>query len=252
MNAINAIAGIGHNAPPLDLREALEPAALAIMVASELAPHTAAADALLAEYQRFVVATEAGISTDAVDHKALDFRNDLDAALDALDATRTTIKAPVLAAQRAIDGAAKLIAEPVTAARAEVHKRHATFLLFKDEEIRRIAREEADRLEAAAWHATQEAAETGEVAKLDEARDARAGQRAAEGLAFGSVLETTRMKTAAGNTSGLRDHWTYEVTDLATVPPAYLQINERVLKAAIASGTRKLPGLRIFNDPKAR
>ncbi len=270
MNAVIYLPGIGHNHPPAELepvtqaepiapvapvdllRAALNPRFLDIMLAGELAPHSVAADALLAEFTRFVAATETGISTDAVGAAALDFREELDAALAALDTTRTTIKAPVLAAQRAIDGAAKVIAEPVTAARAEVNRRYTGFLRFKDEEIRRIAREEADRLEKAAWDAAAEASETGEVAKLDEARDARAGQRAAEDVLFAPALENTRMKTAAGNTSGLKDDWKFEATDLAAVPAAFLMLNEKMVKAAIASGTRKIPGIRIYNDPRAR
>jgi hypothetical protein len=245
-------AGIGHNHPPLDLRAALEPRALAIYIAGELAPHTASADTLLAEYQRFVLATAAGIANDDVDAGAVDFAQAIKDEIDATDATRTTIKAPVLAAQKAIDGAAKAIADRLTPALTEVKRRHSTFLLAKDAMVRANATMAAARAEEAAWHARQEAETTGEVAAFIAADVAHAEQRSAEVIVFAPVLETTRMRTAAGNTSGLKDDWKYEVTDITKVPAHMLQVCDAIVKATIKSGTRSIPGIRIFNEPRAR
>lgn len=259
MNAITPIAGIGHNNPPAEpiplqtvLNVVLAPRALDAMLARALAPHVTVTDDLLDEYKRFVAKTEGGIITETEDADAVDFRKDLDDALDALDATRVAIKAPVLAADRAIQAAAKAISGPVVTARAEVHRRHEAFLLVKDAEIRRQAAEAAHAAEEAAWHLAQEAEATRDAATFVQADLARAEQRAAEDVVFAPVLETTRMKTPTGNTSGLRDNWIYEVSDISAVPPAYLQVNDAVVKAAIKSGTRAIPGLKIRNAPKAR
>jgi hypothetical protein len=252
MNALSPIAGIGHNFPPLDLRDALEPGALAVMVATELAPHTAASEVLLAEYQRFVATTEGGIITEAVDEAAVDFARELKTELANLDATRTMIKAPVLAAQKAIDGAAKAIADPIAAAHTEVQRRHTTFLRAKDAEIRRQATEAAARAEETAWLATQEAEATRDAEAFAVAELARAEQRAAEVVVFAPVLETTRMRTSTGTLSGLKDDWKYEVTDITKVPAHMLQVCDAIVKATIKSGTRSISGLRIYNEPRAR
>jgi hypothetical protein len=252
MNAITPLAPAGHNNPPVDLHAALEPRALAAMIAAALARHTAATAALLAEYQRFAATTAAGIADDATDARAVEFAADIKIELDNTDATRAEIKAPVLAAQKAIDGAARVIADQLDAARTEVQRRHTAYLIAKDTRIRAEAREAAARAEEAAWAAAQEANETGEVDKFVEAAAARAEQYAAEAVVFAPVLATTRMRTASGVTSGLKDDWKFVTTDLAQVPAQYLQINEAAIKAAIRAGVRSIPGLRIFNQPRAR
>lgn len=252
MNAVTQIAGIGHNNPPLDLQVALEPRALSIMIARELAPHTTNVETLLAEHDRFLAKTAAGIATDAVDEAAVDFAKEIKAEIGNIDATRSEIKAPVLAAQRTIDSAAKLLSDRLAPAHAEVQRRHTAFLLAKDAEIRRIATEAAARAEEAAWHLRQEALKTGSVEVFAEAQTAHVAQREAEAIVFAPVLETTRMRTATGNTSGLRDDWKYEVTDITKVPAHMLQVCDAIVKATIKSGTRTIPGLRIFNEPRAR
>jgi hypothetical protein len=137
-------------------------------------------------------------------------------------------------------------------AHTEVKRRHTVFLRAKDAEIRRQATEAAQRAEEAAWHARQQAEATGDAVAFAEAALAEAEQHAAEQVAFGPLLETTRVKTAAGAHSGLKDNWLYALDDIAAVPPAFLSVNDKMVKAAIASGTRRIPGLRIYNEPKAR
>jgi hypothetical protein len=252
VNAITPSAGIGHNNPPIDLRTALAPAALAAMITRELAPHVAAANTLRDEYDRFLVTTDAGIPDDGVDAAAVDFAKEIKTEIANLDATRTAIKAPVLAAQRAIDSAAKLTSDRLLFAHTEVQRRHTAYLVAKDAEIRRVAAEAAARAEEAAWHLRQEALETRAPEVFAEAQAAHVAQQEAEAIVFAPVLETTRMRTATGNTSGLRDNWIHELADISKVPVAYLCINDAVVKAAIRSGTRSIPGLKIVNSPKAR
>ncbi|WP_346318214.1 hypothetical protein [Chitinophaga sp. YIM B06452] len=47
---------------------------------------------------------------------------------------------------------------------------------------------------------------------------------------------------------GLTKRWAYEVTDLAQVPRGFLQLDEKAVKEAIASGVRQIAGIRIFQD----
>ena len=133
-----------------------------------------------------------------------------------------------------------------------MQRRHTAFLTAKDAEIRRLATEVAARAEEVAWHARQEALETGNEAAWHAADTAHAEQRAAEAVVFAPVLETTRMRTATGATSGLKDDWKYDVTDISKVPAHLLQVHDALVKATIKSGTRQIPGLRIYNEPRAR
>jgi hypothetical protein len=245
-------AAIGHNRPLIDLHAALEPRALKAWISDKLAAHTARTNALTARYQQFLLATAGGIKTDNVDERAVDFAEQIRQEIAATDATRVQIKAPVLAAQKAIDGAAKLISDELLPAFTEVKARHSTYLVAKDAEIRRVAAEAAARAEEAAWHLQQQAEATDDEATFEQADAALTEQQAAEAIVFAPTLDLTRMRTANGVSSGLKDDWHYEVADLSKVPLAYLQINDLIVKAAIKSGTRHIEGLKIVNRPRAR
>lgn len=247
-------ATIGHNNPPpvIDLSAALEPRRLAAWISDKLAAHTERANALTARYKQFAAFTAAGITTEAVDERAVDFADQIRQEIAATDATRVIIKAPVLAAQKAIDGAAKVISDQLLPAFTEVKARHSAYLIAKDAEIRRLATEAAARAEEAAYHLQQQAEATNDNEVFVQADIAIGEQQAAEAIIFAPTLELTRMRTANGVSSGLKDDWMFEVADIALVPAAYLQVNDAVVRAAIKSGTRSIPGLKIFNRPRAR
>lgn len=40
--------------------------------------------------------------------------------------------------------------------------------------------------------------------------------------------------------------WTFELVDLAKVPTQYVELNEQAVRAAIRSGVREIPGVKIF------
>lgn len=47
---------------------------------------------------------------------------------------------------------------------------------------------------------------------------------------------------------GLTKRWTFEVTDAAQVPRQFLQVDEKKIREAIASGERSIAGVRIYQD----
>lgn len=55
---------------------------------------------------------------------------------------------------------------------------------------------------------------------------------------------------ADAGTSGMRDNWTYEITDFAVLPNEYKVPNTSLLNSLAKSvkDTRAIPGLRIYND----
>jgi hypothetical protein len=174
-----------------------------------------------------------------------------------IEAVRTSIKEPVLAASRQIDGTGRKLSEPLVTACTEVEKRITAFLRIKEAEARRVAEEEARRKEAEAQELLDQAAEAeaaGDVEAAAEIVD-QANAIGDEIVAIAAVAEAapqelTRVRTNIGTTA-LRDNWVYSVEDITKVPGPYLQINDTVVKAAIRSGTRSIPGLSIRNEPKA-
>lgn len=62
------------------------------------------------------------------------------------------------------------------------------------------------------------------------------------------VKEAARVTSISGAKATASRKWVHEVTDPLAVPRQYLMVNEAAIKAAIAGGTREIPGVRIFED----
>lgn len=238
--------------PPVDLYSALEPEALGIWLTDRFLPREARGLELLTAYKRFILATAAGIATEDVAGKATDFAKLLAAEVKEVELTRIAIKEPVLLAQRQIDGVGRKFSEPLVAAKTEVEKRVTAYLRARDQEIRRLAEEEAARKEAEAQRAMDALIENQDSDPdvvedlLTASEEAHYAHQEAEAKSH----EPVRLRTQIGTTS-LKDNWVYDIDDIQKVPSAYLLVNDGVVKAAIRSGTRAIPGLTIRNEPKA-
>lgn len=64
------------------------------------------------------------------------------------------------------------------------------------------------------------------------------------------IVVPERIRTDLG-TSGLTDHWVYEVVDMALLPDSYKLINNGLLNdhARKHQDTQPIPGVRFYNDP---
>lgn len=238
------------NTPRINLTAALDPASLQWWIEYEYSQHAAAIDALMERFSKFCFVTAAGIPDDYMAGVSADFAHELKQTANALDDTRTRIKRPVLHAQRQIDGTAKKLTDRLTAAVAEVETRITAYLKIKEQEARARAQAEADRLRAEAEQRAAEALRQG-ATEAETAVEAFDAADKAQELANARGLELTRTRGVGGALTALKDNWTYEVTDIAKVPTAYLVINDALVRAMLKTGVRDLPGLRIYNEPKA-
>jgi len=239
------------NVPMIDLTAALDPSSLAWWIEYSYSEHAAAISTLLTRFQAFANVTASGIQDDFIAGHAADFARDLKQASAALDETRTRIKKPVLHAQRMIDGSAKALTDQVTAAVREVETRVTAYLRAKEVAARAAAEAEAARLQAEAEQATAEALRTGDITESEAAINLYEASQQADELANAKALELTRTRGVGGALTALKDNWVAELVDITKVPAAYLQLNDSVVKAAIKSGVREIPGLRIVNASKA-
>ena len=237
------------NRPNIDLYSALEPDALALWLTDKFLPREVRGIELMTAYKRFLSATAAGITTEDTAGKATDFAKMLKAEVKEIDLTRTANKAPVLLAERQIDGIGRKFSEPLVAAMTEVEKRVTVYMRARDQEVRRLAAEEAARKEAEAQALLDQANEAADAGDFETEDEILA--HAAEVATETAPPEPVRLRTQIGSTTALKDNWVYTVDELAKVPVAYLLINDTVVKAAIRSGTRSIPGLTIKNEPKA-
>lgn len=62
------------------------------------------------------------------------------------------------------------------------------------------------------------------------------------------VKEAARVTSFSGAKATASRKWVHEVTNAADVPLQYLMVNDAAIKAAIAGGTREIPGVRIYED----
>jgi len=239
------------NAPSIDLTAALDPSSLAWWIEYSYSEHAAAISALLTRFQAFANVTANGIQDDFIAGHAADFARDLKQASAALDETRTRIKKPVLHAQRMIDGEAKKITDQVTAAVREVETRVTAYLRAKEVAARAAAEAEAQRLALEAETRIAEANETNDETAIEAAVESMDAASKADEMANARALELTRTRGVGGALTALKDNWVAELVDITKVPTAYLQLNESVVKAAIKTGVRDIPGIRIWNDARA-
>lgn len=239
------------NVPVLDLVAALDPAALAAWLDYVFADHASNKTTLLDRFDRFLLVTQDGIDDDVMAGHSADFAKDLKAETAATEATRKRVKDPVLHAQRLIDASAKALTDQLGNATTLVMARIMSYLQLKEAKARAEAEAEARRLALEAEAKIAEAQQTGTIEDADTAWKAMDEAQQAEELATAKPLELTRTRSQSGSLAGLKETWTYEVTDIAKVPVPYLTVNDAIVKAAIKAGTREIPGLRVFAEHKA-
>lgn len=62
------------------------------------------------------------------------------------------------------------------------------------------------------------------------------------------VKEAARVVSFSGAKASASVKWAHRVTDPDQVPRQYLMVNEAAIKAAVAGGTRSIPGVEIYED----
>jgi|GEM_PF-1955248 len=253
-----------HNSSELDLSLALD----ADLLLADLRVDTTAlaqrTSELEAAFNRFVDTNAKGIPNDSVLAKAGDFVRQLSAHITAVDARRTSIKAPVLAAQRAIDGFFKAnLAEPIESAKTAVTRSIEAYQRERREEAAQLAREaaalqraEQGRLAIEAQRLAAEAERQDSPALMDAALEVES--RATAAAAPVVTAHPAPVRSDYGTTVGTRvGPWKVRITNIALVPVQYLMINEPVLIATaktnerIAVGEQPIPGVEFFRETRA-
>ncbi len=80
--------------------------------------------------------------------------------------------------------------------------------------------------------------EAEKIAKKNEAMAER-------GVPLGDGVDPLEQKTAT-ESGTFRKYWTFEVVDAKAVPKAYWKVDEGAISEAVDSGTRVIPGVKIF------
>lgn len=264
----------GANFPPPDLK-----------VGQDLADELAASNQdLLARQMELLGGVERvpdSIDDDEMSSKLAAFLTQLNGFVKHADAERQKRKEPYLSGGRVVDGFFSQLMLPITKAFTALNSRQTAYGVAKANRIRREAeerarleREEAARKQREAEKAERDrkAAERDAKRAVDEtarkeseakARDAQARADAARNAQdeanaqAGAAAKTANSSDAElsrvrGDMAGMsiRTRYTFDVVDITKVPPEYLEVNTRVVNAAIAgkNGKRDIPGLNIYPD----
>jgi chromosome segregation ATPase len=183
----------------------------------------------------------------------------------ALDSARSELVAPLNTRVREINAQYKPALDALERREAEAKRLLAD---WREAERRRIAAERA-RVEAENRRREEEARaerdrELARVAAATAAAARDAGFSPSESAELVSLEQAAvpdvvpvveavpqEIATAARGSVGAvvgRMTWTFEVLDLALVPPKYLALNDVLVRSAVRDGVREIPGLRIYQE----
>ena len=90
--------------------------------------------------------------------------------------------------------------------------------------------------------------------RLQKEMDARAKKAGVESVVVPDMIvpETTGPVRTEAGTASVSMVWTFEVEDADKVPREYLTVNVGAVTAAVKSGIRSIPGIKIFEKPQVR
>ena len=245
------------NRPQLDLYAVLSPDVLDPWLDDKFAPCAVRHAVLMDANKRFLTKTADGIKTSEDAGRTADFVVQLKKHIKEVEAVRVAIKEPVLAAERQIDGKGKELTAPTVAAIKEAERRGDVYLKAKDAEIRRLAAEEAARKDAEAQLLIDQAVETGDQTFVEQAEEAATEAVIALETATAKPSDLVQLRGPQfGGTARLRDDWKFEVVNIREVPEPLLFVDDKAAMAIVHAQLKQkqtphIPGLRIYNEPKA-
>lgn len=196
-----------------------------------------------------------------------DFIGQIQKALKDAEADRKARKAPILELGKKLDDYFKKLTARCEKGAEEAKKKLGVYQKAKAEEERRIAEEARRKAEAEAEAERQrqaeldrQAEEAAKAAKTDEERRRAAAlmeeASQAEEAAQAAEKAAAGVKEGKGNVAGeygattayVRKTWVFDVRNLAAVPVAFVQINEKAvreyIREAVANGeTPEIPGI---------
>lgn len=180
------------------------------------------------------------ITNDQQNLQATDILNELKKIMKDAKEKRDSIVKPLDAAKKAADKLYKEITEPLEKAERYIKNLMGDYFQKKEAERRRLQAIEDERLKKAQAKYEVKAAKAEEKGvTLPPAPVATIVQ----------APEKT-VKAESGASSTVTMEWTYEILDENKVPEQYKRVHPPLINAAVKSGVRDIPGVRIFQQPK--
>ena len=251
------VAGIGDNNPPTDLQ----------IFEQSTNDSFKEIEGRIRDLELSNARTPDAIENDEQAKLLTDFIGQCKTAVNDCDKIRTDLKGPLTKQGKFIQSRFNQITEKMGGKIKGLEKRLGAFQLEQKriaeaeaEEIRRKAEEIREAELAEARKEEEMAEEMARTAETDEDRrkarmvldDARDSMDAADADFDKSVQEKPKSTVDGnfGSQSYARADWKSEVVDGGLIPPEYLMVNETAIRAAVRSGVREIPGVRMWNEEK--
>ncbi|MCU0414190.1 MAG: hypothetical protein MUE91_07305 [Ignavibacteriaceae bacterium] len=169
-----------------------------------------------------------------------------------IEEKRVETKKPFLEKEREIDARAKELAGDLTSAIKGLREQIRSYEIEKErirqEELRKVQEEQA-RFETERRKAEEERAKLEAEAKAN-------GTPLPDIPAVPVVSDVSELdlrmrekELEQSKSKSLRTAWDYKIVDESLIPRMYMIPDEKKLRAAIKSGLREIPGLKIYEDP---
>ena len=182
-------------------------------------------------------ATHCIIAGDESREIAGDIAKDCRMVATEIESARKRIKEPVLALAKRIDAAAAEFVGNMDVATSDLRSRILAYDSAKLAEIER----ERKRIEMEA------AKERAKIEKqLAKNPDSALAQAKLEMLEATAIVATDAVNNEAPKS--VRKVWKFQITDESLVPRTYMEVSDARVKAAVASGLRDIPGVRVYQE----
>jgi hypothetical protein len=280
---LETLPGLGHNAPPSDLKSGVE---LKQSLDIEHVALVTRANEMLQMAADFH-ADHPSVEDDETSGVLAGVIRQILGHAKSVDQVRIAVKDPYLRAEKIIDNFFTAeMKNRLESAAADLNKKQTAYQRAKEDRRRREAEEaaakaraeedarrrEAEKAERERQRAEREARRVHEDAAAAAAARQRAqeaerrAQEAREAEERAKVEREAQQQTAGASAAdlsrtrgdyamaSLRTTWDFEIDDITKVPAEYLQINTSMVRAAIRGkdGKRSIPGLRIFSVKTAQ
>jgi len=195
-------------------------------------------DAWKAKGEEALVVAEKMVVQDEESYtKAIGVLSEIKAETTAIELVRTGIGAPIFKIVTRINAMCKTIATPFGEADAKIRRKALKFQADKDAAIRleneRIRKEAEDRERKALMQSAKKGTPPPAPAPVPDY--------------IPPPEKTTTTETGAAGT--VKKPWDFEIENESLIPREYLMPNEKFIRAAVTSGKRVIPGVRIFEKP---
>lgn len=161
-----------------------------------------------------------------------------------LEDGRKAIVGPINQGVKQLNARFKMVSGPLGEAMKRVNGKLTAYQLEQD----RLVREAEEAAQAA--RAASEAAALAEAQRLEDEGNKAGAEKALEYAVATPAPVVSRqpiIRGDGGSAMSLRTDWKWEVSDKAQIPLEHMAPDAKVIDQLVKSGTRAIPGLRIFS-----